>query len=92
VSCIPLKKSDDSKPNIIVVLVDDMRWDEFSAAGHAYIKTPSIDRIAKEGAYFKNAFCTTPLCSPSGASFLKANTRIRTALPTTLSGMIAVIN
>lgn len=57
-------------PNIIVVLIDDMRWDEFGAAGHAYIKTPNIDRIAGEGALFTNAFATTPLCSPSRACFL----------------------
>ena len=31
------------RPNIIVILVDDMRWDEFGAAGHNYIKTPNID-------------------------------------------------
>ncbi len=60
----------DNRPNIIVILVDDMRWDEFGLAGHNYIKTPNIDRIATEGANFKNAFVTSPLCSPSRASFL----------------------
>jgi N-acetylglucosamine-6-sulfatase len=58
------------RPNIVVILVDDMRWDEYGEAGHNYIKTPNIDRIAKEGACFINAFATTPLCSPSRASFL----------------------
>jgi arylsulfatase A-like enzyme len=58
------------RPNIVIVLVDDMRWDEYGAAGHNYLKTPNIDRIAREGASFKNAFATTPLCSPSRASFL----------------------
>lgn len=63
--------SDDlKKPNIVFVLVDDLRWDEFGAAGHNYIKTPNIDRLAVEGARFLNAFATTPLCSPSRASFL----------------------
>lgn len=66
--CVSEKKSDP--PNIVVVLVDDMRWDEYSAAGHSFIKTPNIDRIASEGITFKNAFATTPLCSPSRASFL----------------------
>ncbi|MEK6780068.1 MAG: sulfatase [Bacteroidota bacterium] len=66
-----VKETDKVKrPNIIVVMVDDMRWDEFGEAGHNFIKTPNIDRIAKEGANFKNAFATTPLCSPSRASFL----------------------
>ncbi len=59
-----------SSPNIIVVLVDDMRWDEYGEGGHNYLKTPNIDRVAKEGVSFKNAFTTTPLCSPSRASFL----------------------
>ena len=59
-----------NRPNIVVILVDDMRWDEFGEAGHNYIKTPNIDRIAKEGACFINAFATTPLCSPSRAGFL----------------------
>ena len=60
----------DKRSNIIVILVDDMRWDEFGAAGHSYIKTPNIDRIAADGALFTNAFATTPLCSPSRACFL----------------------
>ncbi len=60
----------DRRPNIIVILVDDMRWDEFGVAGHNYIKTPNIDRLAREGALFTNAFATTPLCSPSRACFL----------------------
>lgn len=64
------EKGGNTAPNIIVVLVDDMRWDEFGAAGHNYIQTPHIDRLAREGILFKNAFCTTPLCSPSRASFL----------------------
>ena len=57
-------------PNIIFILVDDLRWDDFGAAGHPFVKTPNIDRIAREGAHFRNAFITAPLCSPSRASFL----------------------
>lgn len=59
-----------ARPNIVFILVDDLRWDELGCAGHPYLKTPHIDRIAKEGARFLNAFVTTPLCSPSRASFL----------------------
>ena len=58
------------RPNIVFILIDDLRWDELGIAGHPYIKTPNIDRIGKEGAVFRNAFMTTPLCSPSRASFL----------------------
>jgi len=58
------------RPNIVFVLVDDMRWDEVRAAGHPFIETPNMDRLAHEGALFLNAFATTPLCSPSRACFL----------------------
>ncbi|MEO7299454.1 MAG: sulfatase [Verrucomicrobiota bacterium] len=61
---------ESSRPNIVFILVDDLRWDALSCMGHAVAKTPNIDRIAKEGALFKNFFVTLPLCSPSRASFL----------------------
>ena len=57
-------------PNIVFILVDDLRWDELSCAGHPVVRTPHIDRLAREGAIFHNAFHTTPLCSPSRACFL----------------------
>ena len=58
------------RPNILFILLDDLRWDALGYAGHPYVKTPQIDRIANEGVNFKNAFCTTSLCSPSRASLL----------------------
>jgi len=58
------------RPNIVVVLVDDLRWDELCCTGHPFARTPHIDRIAREGVRFRNAFCTTPLCSPVRACLL----------------------
>lgn len=63
-------QTQEQPPNIIVILVDDMRWDDYASGGHNYIQTPNIDRLAKEGTSFKNAFAVTPLCSPSRSSFL----------------------
>jgi arylsulfatase A-like enzyme len=60
----------DTRPNILFILVDDLRYNAVGYAGHPFVKTPNIDRIAREGAIFENAFVTTPLCSPSRASFL----------------------
>ncbi len=60
----------DTRPNIIVVVVDDLRWDEFGVGGHPYLKTPNIDRLASEGALFSRAFHATPLCSPNRACIL----------------------
>ncbi|MGZ8845287.1 MAG: sulfatase family protein [Pyrinomonadaceae bacterium] len=58
------------RPNIVFILIDDLRWDELGISGHPYVKTPAIDRIGKEGAVFRNAFLTDPLCSPSRAGYL----------------------
>ncbi|MCC7052992.1 MAG: sulfatase [Gemmatimonadaceae bacterium] len=58
------------RPNIVFVLVDDLRWDDIGVAGHPFVQTPNIDRLAAEGARFTNAFASTPLCSPSRASIL----------------------
>jgi arylsulfatase A-like enzyme len=59
-----------SRPHLVVILVDDLRFDETGASGHPYMKTPHIDRLAHEGATCANAFHTTPLCSPNRASIL----------------------
>ncbi|MGH8739811.1 MAG: sulfatase-like hydrolase/transferase [Burkholderiales bacterium] len=58
------------RPNLLVILVDDLRYDEFGAGGHPYMKTPHIDRLAREGALFERAFHTTPICSPNRASIM----------------------
>jgi arylsulfatase A-like enzyme len=59
-----------ARPNLLVILVDDLRFDETGASGHPYMRTPHIDRLAHEGAQCVNAFHTTPLCSPNRASIL----------------------
>ena len=59
-----------ARPNVLVILLDDLRWDTPGYAGHPHVRTPNIDRIAGEGVNFRNAFATTSLCSPSRASLL----------------------
>jgi N-acetylglucosamine-6-sulfatase len=61
-----------ARPNVVFVLTDDQRWDAISLAGNSQVplQTPNIDRIGREGVYFRRAFATTALCSPSRASIL----------------------
>ncbi|MCY1720961.1 sulfatase [Prolixibacteraceae bacterium Z1-6] len=61
-----IKKAE--KPNVIFILTDDQRWDAIGYAENKIIHTPEMDRLAKEGIYFKNAFVTTPICAASRAS------------------------
>jgi arylsulfatase A-like enzyme len=65
-----MTKRAPKRPNFLVILIDDLRYDEFCAGGHPYMQTPHIDRIAHEGALFERAFHTTPICSPNRASIL----------------------
>lgn len=58
------------RPNVLVILTDDQRWDAMSCAGNPVLKTPNLDRLAAEGARFANMFVTTSLCSPSRASLM----------------------
>lgn len=58
------------KPNIVFIFSDDHALQAISAYGSPHLKTPNIDRLAKEGALFKNAFCTNSICAPSRAVLL----------------------
>ncbi len=57
----------DKKPNIIYILGDDHRAEFMNCAGYPIIETPNLDALANDGVRFKNAFCTSPLCTPSRA-------------------------
>jgi len=58
------------RPNILFILVDDLRWDDLGCLGHPFVKSPQLDRVGREGVIFRNAFATTVICSPSRASIL----------------------
>jgi len=58
------------RPNIVFILIDDLRWDALSCMDHPFLETPNIDRIANEGVRFENAFVTISLCSPARGCFL----------------------
>jgi arylsulfatase A len=56
------------KPNIILILVDDLGWMDLSCQGSDYFKTPTIDRIAAEGIRFTSAYAACAVCSPTRAA------------------------
>jgi uncharacterized sulfatase len=59
-----------ARPNILIAMADDLSHVHTSFAGYPAVKTPAIDRVAREGVYFRNAFAPTPGCSPTRASLL----------------------
>ena len=58
------------RPNILVIISDDQSWLYTGVAGDSVVKTPSIDRLAREGVYFTHAFSPAPSCSPTRAALL----------------------
>jgi len=55
--------------NVLLLLSDEHRPDALGVAGHPHVETPNLDRLAGEGTRFTNAYCSSPLCAPSRASF-----------------------
>ena len=58
-----------TRPNIVWVNCDQLRWDAVGYAGNPLIHTPHIDRLAARGVWFENAYCASPVCSPARASW-----------------------
>ena len=54
-----------ARPNVLMVLIDDMGWGDFSCFGNTLAKTPNIDRLAAEGLRFEHFYVSSPICSPS---------------------------
>lgn len=84
----PNDNTGSQRPNIIFIISDDHRWDAMScvqqeqgkAGRFPWFKTPNMDRIAMEGARFRNAFVVQSLCSPSRAAFLTGQYGHRTGV------------
>jgi len=58
------------KPNILFLLADDLSYPYASVYGDKIVKTPNIDKIAKQGVKFTNAYAASPSCTPSRAGML----------------------
>jgi N-acetylglucosamine-6-sulfatase len=68
--CVSSAQTHSSRPNIIVIVGDDLRGDALGVTGHPFFKSPNLDRIANEGVLFQNSFVVHSLCSPSRATLL----------------------
>ena len=69
--CFSCNKTINNKnPNIVLIIADDLGWTDLSFMGSNYYQTPNIDRLAKRGITFYNAYASATNCSPSRASML----------------------
>jgi N-acetylgalactosamine-6-sulfatase len=61
------------KPNVIFILTDDQGWGDAKFAGHPYLKTPNLDRLAREGTWLRQFYVAATVCSPSRAAFMTSH-------------------
>ena len=66
----PLPKAQGERPNILFIFADDWGWGDLSCHGHPYVKTPHIDRLAREGTDFHRFTVASGVCSPSRTAVL----------------------
>lgn len=59
-----------TKPNILWICTDQQRWDTLGVTGNRHVRTPVLDKLFADAAWFSQAYCQSPVCTPSRASFL----------------------
>ena len=72
--------SEKQRPNIIIILADDLGWGDLSCYGHPSIRTPNLDRMAAEGMRFTDFYSAAEVCTPSRAALLTGRYPIRSGM------------
>lgn len=62
---VPMARSADAPPNIVMIISDDQSWTDYSFMGHPHIQTPNLDRLAAQSATFRRGYVPIALCRPS---------------------------
>lgn len=62
--------TDNKKPNVIFILVDDLGWNDLGYSGSAFYESPNIDKLSKDSFEFKTAYAASSVCSPTRASIM----------------------
>jgi arylsulfatase A len=78
--------ADTPKPNVIIILVDDLGWADLGCSGSTFYETPNIDRLARRGMRFTSAYAACPVCSPSRAAIMNGKYPARLHLTDWLPG------
>jgi arylsulfatase A-like enzyme len=76
----PAVAGDSTRPNVVFILIDDMGYADIGCMGAKDIKTPNIDRLAREGLRFTNFYANAPVCTPTRAAFMTGRYQQRAGL------------
>ena len=60
----------EERPNIVLIMADDLGWKDLACYGNEYVDTPHLDRLAEQGVLFTDAYAAAPVCTPTRAALL----------------------
>jgi arylsulfatase A len=83
-----LASDSSNKPNILLILADDLGWADLACYGNEFHETPNLDRLAKGGMLFTNAYAASTVCSPTRASILSGKYPARTGVTDWIPGRV----
>jgi len=83
------EKGKEPRPNIVVILADDLGWADVGFQGSDLHRTPAIDGLARDGRVFTDAYASAPVCSPSRAALLTGKTPARLWLTVAITQALA---
>ena len=76
-ACGETHGTSERPPNIVLVLADDLGYGDLSVQGHPLIRTPNIDRLARQGQRWTSFYASAPMCNPSRVALLTGRMPIR---------------
>lgn len=79
------KSKTNEKPNVVVILVDDLGWGDLGSYGAVDARTPNLDRLAREGARLTDCYAAAPVCTPTRAAFMTGRYQHRVGLETVIA-------
>jgi arylsulfatase A len=72
--------AEQRKPNIVIIMADDLGYGDLGCYGHPTIRTPNLDRMAADGIRFTSFYCGAPVCTPSRAALLTGRLPVRSGM------------
>jgi arylsulfatase A-like enzyme len=81
--------ANQQRPNVVVIVADDLGWADLGAYGSTFHQTPRLDRLAREGLRFSNAYAACPVCSPTRAALMTGRYPARVGITDYIGGQRA---
>jgi arylsulfatase A-like enzyme len=76
----------DQRPNVILILADDLGWADLTSYGSTFYETPNLDKLASNGIRFSQNYATCPVCSPTRASLMTGKYTVKTGVTDWIRG------